>query len=253
MSSIALDRNAIKREPRNGKPASRLFVVVIAVLLVVLALELVFHLIIAPRMVVRKVDIIAELVAEGNPAKLITRIGERGLGSAVVHGFKESRGDAFVCMDADLSHPPEAIPKLLSELCNEEVDFVIGSRYVAGGTTEENWGLLRRLNSKVAILLARPFTRAKDPISGFFAIRRNVFERGISVLNPIGYKIGLELIVKCGCTRIHEVPIYFVNRKSGWSKLNFKERFNYIRHINHLLRYKFSSYWLLRQNKPVKN
>lgn len=191
-------------------------------------------------------EIIAELATEGHPVRLITRIGKRGLSSAVIRGFKEAKGKILVCMDADISHPPESIPQLLEQLGDSEVDFVIGSRYVAGGMTEENWGLFRWLNSKVATLLARPFTRAKDPLSGFFAIRRNVFERGTS-LSPIGYKIGLELIVKCGCTRIREVPIGFVDRKFGQSKLNLREQINYLRHVNRLLRYKYSGYWQLVQ------
>lgn len=192
-------------------------------------------------------NVISKLVSEGHPIRLITRRGERGLSSAVIRGFKESKGEILVCMDADLSHRPEAIPRLLSKLRSQHVDFVIGSRYVAGGTTEEKWGFLRWLNSKIATLAARPFTNVKDPMSGFFATRRDVFERGISSLNPIGYKIGLELIVKCGCGRICEVPIDFVNRKSGLSKLNFREQVNYLMHIYRLFHYKFSGCWLFRR------
>jgi dolichol-phosphate mannosyltransferase len=193
--------------------------------------------------------IISELISEGHPVSLITRRSERGLSSAVIRGFKESKGEILVCMDADLSHPPEAIPKLLSQLCNEEDDFVIGSRYVAGGTTEENWGFLRWLNSKIATLAARPFTNVKDPMSGFFATRRDVFERGVPLLNPIGYKIGLELIVKCGCRNIQEVPIFFAKRKVGQSKLNFKEQLNYTSHILHLFCYKLYCHWIRGQKK----
>lgn len=182
--------------------------------------------------------IIVELSEEGRPVSLITRVGERGLSSAVIRGFKEARGEILVCMDADLSHPPEAIPQMIKQLRQPEVDFVIGSRYVAGGSTDDNWGLFRWLNSKIATLMARPFTSVKDPMSGFFATRRSVFERGTS-LNPIGYKIGLELIVKCNCKQIREVPIHFANRKFGQSKLNLKEQLKYLHHINRLMRYKY--------------
>ena len=85
-------------------------------------------------------EIISELIAEGNPVKLITRIGERGLSSAVIRGFKECRGEILVCMDADLSHQPEAIPGFLTELRSQNADFVLGSRYVVGGSTQKNWG-----------------------------------------------------------------------------------------------------------------
>src|SRR5215510_13366771 len=113
----------------------------------------------------------AELIASlGKPwVRLITRTNERGLSSAVVRGLQEVTGDVLVVMDADLSHPPEAIPELIERL-KAGADFVIGSRYVPGGTTDASWGLFRWLNSKVATLLARPFTSVGDPMSGFFAL-----------------------------------------------------------------------------------
>lgn len=169
-------------------------------------------------------------LAASYPVRLITRVGERGLSSAVVRGFQEARGRYLVCLDADLSHPPEAIPHLLAALADPRVDFVIGSRYVAGGSTDENWGLFRRLNSKIATWLARPFTSVRDPMSGFFALPRDVFTRA-GALNPIGYKIGLEIMVKARCQFIREVPIRFANRKRGQSKLSVKEQWNYLRQL----------------------
>ena len=107
-------------------------------------------------------------------------------------------------MDADLSHPPEVLPAMLAKL-DGGADFVLGSRYVSGGTTSHDWGFLRWLNSRVATLLARPLTSVRDPMSGFFALRRSTFELGKD-FNPVGYKIGLELIVKCGCERVRRGP-----------------------------------------------
>ena len=146
--------------------------------------------------------------------RLTVRKENRGLGPAVVDGMRLARNDVLVCMDADLSHPPEAIPELLEAL-SQNYDFVIGSRYVEGGTTDERWSLFRRLNSRVATLLARPFTCARDPMSGFFALRRETFASAQD-LNPIGYKIGLELLVKARCEFIKEVPIHFTDR--GWGR-----------------------------------
>ncbi len=100
--------------------------------------------------------VLAELAGQGCPVRLITRVGERGLSSAVLRGFAEAKGRYLVCMDADLSHPPEALPQLLAAVREPDVDFVIGSRYVPGGSTDETWGVFRWLNSKVATLLARP-------------------------------------------------------------------------------------------------
>jgi dolichol-phosphate mannosyltransferase len=178
----------------------------------------------------------AEL-AQSYPLRLLVRRTERGLASAVVHGIEAARGRFLVVMDADLSHPPEAVPALVAPLRADEADFVIGSRYVAGGSTEEGWGVYRWLNSKVATLLAWPLARARDPMAGFFALPRDLFESAAR-LDPIGYKIGLELLVKCRCRRVVEVPIHFRNRLHGQSKLSLREQVNYLRHLLRLYRFR---------------
>jgi len=178
----------------------------------------------------------AEL-ARTYPLRLLVRRHERGLASAVVHGMREARGTWLVVMDADLSHPPDAVPSLLEPLRAGKADFVIGSRYAPGGSTEEGWGLYRWLNSKVATLLAWPLARVRDPMAGFFALPRSLFESA-GTLDPIGYKIGLELLVKCRCRRVVEVPIHFRNRLHGQSKLNLREQVNYLRHLLRLYRFR---------------
>lgn len=169
--------------------------------------------------------------------RLIVRRAERGLSSAVIRGLESADNDVLVVMDADLSHPPEAIPALVERL-RAGADFAIGSRYVRGGSTDVSWGLFRWLNSKAATIMARSFTRARDPMSGFFALRRAMF-RQADQLNPIGYKIGLELLVKCRCQRIEEVPIHFSNRTRGESKLNLREQFRYLQHLARLVDYRY--------------
>ena len=99
--------------------------------------------------------------------RLIVRTSDRGLSSAVLEGLRSTTGEIIIVMDADLSHPPEAIPAMLAEL-DKGCDFVVGSRYVDGGATQDDWGLFRWLNSRVATLFARPFTSIKDPMSGYF-------------------------------------------------------------------------------------
>jgi len=182
--------------------------------------------------------IIADLSAGGYPVRMILRTNERGLSSAVVRGFLEARWDILICMDADLSHPPEALPRMIREIETPGVDFVVGSRYIPGAGTDEQWGFFRWLNSKVATLLARPLTKIKDPMSGFFALTRSTFDRR-DALNPIGYKIGLELLVKCRCKNVREIPIHFSNRRFGKSKLNLQEQMNYLKHLKRLADYKF--------------
>jgi len=181
--------------------------------------------------------IISNLSSEGLNVRLIQRKNERGLSSAVLRGFSEAEGGILVCMDADLSHPPETIHVMINKIVKDNAEFVIGSRYVNGGSTDHKWTIYRRINSRIATLFAKPFTTAKDPMSGFFAIPDRVYKRGSS-FNPIGYKIALELIVRCKCEKIVEVPIHFSDRKFGESKLTLKEQLNYLVHIKRLMGYK---------------
>ena len=171
--------------------------------------------------------------------RLIVRVGQKGLSSAVLAGLQESRGTTMVVMDADLSHPPELIPHLLDELSDPVVTFVIGSRYAEGGSTSSEWSVLRWLNSQIATLLARPFTDARDPMSGFFALRRSTWQNA-PVLDPVGYKIGLEFIVKCNCT-VKEIPIDFGQRRHGASKLSWRQQVQYLLHLARLAKFKWFS------------
>jgi dolichol-phosphate mannosyltransferase len=190
---------------------------------------------------------VAADLAKSHPLRLIVREQPKdGLGGAVLRGMRESRGQYLVVMDADLQHPPEKLPELLAPLANAAngVDFVLGSRHVAGGSTGEKWGLFRKINSRVATILASPFAgRTRDPMSGFFALRRETLE-GAQRLTPLGYKIGLELMCKCRVKRVQEIPIHFAERTRGQSKLSLREQFRYPnegpRHKVHLSR----PFWL---------
>jgi len=170
--------------------------------------------------------------------RLVERTGPRGLSQAVVDGLKMASKDVVVVMDCDLSHPPETIPEMLN-LLGAGRDFVLGSRYVAGGTTDDDWGFLRWLNSRVATILARPLTSLVDPMSGFLAMWRK--QIAFHSLNPTGYKIALELIVKCNVIRATEVPIHFADRKLGTSKLTFRQQLLYLQHLRRLYMFKFAT------------
>lgn len=177
--------------------------------------------------------------------RLVTRTADRGLSVAVLEGLRLASHDALVVMDADLSHPPEKIPEMLRALA-AGADFVVGSRFVDGGSTDDQWGPFRWLNSRVATLLAAPLTRLKDPMSGFFALRRSTFLRGRD-LNPVGYKIGLELLIKCPVQRSVEIPIHFVDRRLGQSKLTLKEQLRYLQHLRRLYIHRFGTWSHLAQ------
>lgn len=179
-------------------------------------------------------------LARQYPLRLLVRQRpENGLSGAVLHGAAATRGEYLVVMDADLQHPPERLPDLLRPLESGEADFVLGSRYVHGASTEEEWGRLRRWNSLVATALARPLVGGvRDPMSGFFALRRSTYSQA-SRLSPTGYKIALELMCKCPVNRIREVPIHFGLRAAGTSKLSCRQQFRYLRHLARLYDHRF--------------
>jgi len=163
--------------------------------------------------------------------RVIHREGKMGLSSAVLSGFDISSGDVLGVMDADLSHPPSKIHELLGPIKAGKSDLAIGSRYVNGGNII-GWGFHRRLQSKVATLLARPYTSIKDPMSGFFMVKKSSFNK--HDIDVRGFKILFEIIVKSGIKNMTEVPITFVDRKHGKSKMDTGEIVSY---VNNLIRY----------------
>lgn len=169
--------------------------------------------------------------------RLITRTVERGLATAVLHGIRESMSRYVIVMDADLSHPPEDVPRIV-ELLKGGADFVVGSRYVKGGSTGAKWGVFRWLNSRVATLLAWGLTNLKDPMAGFFGFPRNILNEATQLV-PLGYKIGLEILVKAKCQRVVEIPIAFAERVKGESKLSLKQQILYLQHLRRLYRFRF--------------
>jgi len=182
-------------------------------------------------------DQVCKKLAGEYPLRLITRTVERGLATAVLHGIRESRSRYVLVMDADLSHPPEDIPRMV-ELLKGGADFVVGSRYVEGGSTDAKWGVSRWLNSKVATILARGLTNLKDPMAGFFGFPRSILNTDPQLV-PVGYKIGLEILVKANCQRVVEIPIAFAERVKGESKLSLKQQVLYLQHLRRLYRFRF--------------
>ena len=177
---------------------------------------------------------IANSLSQQYPVRVITRRNERGLASAVVEGFKQARGDILGVIDADLQHPPEVIPELL-ETVMSGADVVIASRYVEGGGSE-GWSASRKIISKGSKLLAQVLLSSargiKDPLSGFFLLRREVID-GVE-LSPTGYKILLEVLVKGKAREIAEVPYIFRVRERGTSNLTSGEGIRYLKHLTRL-------------------
>ena len=146
------------------------------------------------------------------------RRGQRpGLSASVIDGFALAHGEILGVMDAGLSHPPEVVPDLIRAVEKEGFLLAIGSRYVPGGGVAD-WPFLRRLASRAACALARFLTPVRDATSGFFFFRRSILE-GVR-LNPLGFKIGLEVFVKSRHENsFKEVAFCFPDRVAGKSKL----------------------------------
>lgn len=166
---------------------------------------------------------------------------KRGLSRAVIDGIKIAQenlnSDAVIIMDADLQHPPEAIPLITEAL--KDNDFVIASRYIKNGGIED-WGLKRRLISKVANYLATPlsFFKVKDAMSGFAGFKLKGLPK-LSTLKPQGYKIVLELLARGKWERVKEVPYTFGVRGKGESKLNRGHFTAYLKQLKSLYLHKF--------------
>ena len=164
------------------------------------------------------------------------RDSPRDLSLSVLEGIRLARFDRLVVMDADLSHPPERIRELLGAL-DTGCDMVVGSRYAPGGLIDRTWSPWRFLNSRLATILALPLVSCSDPMSGFFATDRRVLPDP-QTLQPIGYKIALELMVR-GRLRVKEVPTDFYDRRLGSSKMNWRQQINAVHHLYRLYLYQF--------------
>ena len=166
---------------------------------------------------------VAAALAPRIPVKVVRRAGKAGLASAVVAGFAAARGGILVVMDADLSHPPETVPGLVAAVENG-ADLAVGSRYVKGGGVMD-WPFKRRVVSRVACLMGNALVPVRDATSGFFALRRSVVD-GVP-LNPIGFKIGFEVIARGRYRTVVEVPYTFRDRELGASKFGRREIVQY--------------------------
>lgn len=182
--------------------------------------------------------------AHQSSIELIIRLPEegKGLSSAVLLGLRKATSDVLVVMDADLQHEPESVPALVTPLLDPSsgTAFVFGSRNVGGGEYD-NMPFFRRVVSFGATLLASGLTSQSDPMSGFFALKRSVLNKAEqNGVNPLGYKVGLELLVrsKIPASSVKDVPITFRDRTAGESKLSAKQ---YILYVLHLIRL----YWFL--------
>jgi dolichol-phosphate mannosyltransferase len=185
--------------------------------------------------------------------KVIHRPRKAGLISAILEGIRSSNGQYILVMDADFSHSPEVIPTMVHELESSDIDIVVASRYANGGSIV-GWSLKRKLISKGAVKIAKyvlPISKeVKDPMSGFFALKRPVL-RHIAI-DTAGYKILLEILVKSKYAKVKEVPYTFSDRKAGKSKLDNYVIWDYIKSVYYLYLYGRRSVKARAQLKKVE-
>lgn len=170
---------------------------------------------------------VAEELSSKYPVRVIRRPRKMGLTSAIYDGMRYARGDVIIVMDADLQHPPSVIPKLVSR--TSDCDVVIASRYIEGGKIER-WSFTRRFISRCAVLLTKLIISEcrmiSDPVSGFFAAKRNILEKWKPIV-PEGYKALVEILHSTKPERVCEEPFVFTAREKGESKLSTRIMVSY--------------------------
>lgn len=178
-------------------------------------------------------DVIATVAASAVlPVRLLHRPVPRGrLAGAVVDGVREARSPWVVVMDGDLQHPPEVVPALYERALTSGADVVVGSRYLAGGASDGLAGRFRHLVSRwsgrtAKSLFPRRLAACTDPMSGFFAVRRDGVD--LDAVTAAGYKILLALLVHRRLA-VAEVPFAFAPRHAGESKASVREGLRYLR------------------------
>lgn len=177
---------------------------------------------------------LAEKLGMEFPVKVLRRPGKLGLSSAVIDGWKIAQGQILGVIDADLSHDPKLLPSLVASIHDGSADVAVGSRYIPGGGMG-NWPLKRQIVSRVAVILGSLICPVKDVTSGYVVLRKQVVE-GVK-LNPIGFKIGLEILVRGRYKNFTEIPYTFQDREKGKSKLSLKVIWQYIVQLGQLIAY----------------
>ena len=184
-------------------------------------------------------EVAENLIPDYPQLRVMRRQEERGLSSAVIRGWQEARGSILGVIDGDLQHPPEVLIQLWQKI-EQGADLAVASRHVEGGGVS-SWSVIRRFLSRGAqvlglVILPEVVGRVSDPMSGYFMVRRNAIAN--TTLNPIGYKILLEVIGRGQIREIGEAGYIFRERTEGESKVTWKQ---YVDYIQHLIRLRLST------------
>ena len=184
-------------------------------------------------------EVAENLIPDYPQLRVMRRQEERGLSSAVIRGWQGARGSILGVIDGDLQHPPEVLTQLWQKI-EQGADLAVASRHVEGGGVS-SWSVIRRFLSRGAqvlglVILPEVVGRVSDPMSGYFMVRRKAIAN--TTLNPIGYKILLEVIGRGRVGEIAEAGYVFRERTEGESKVTWKQ---YVDYIQHLIRLRLST------------
>ena len=173
-----------------------------------------------------------ELMPNYPQLRIMRRQGEKGLSTAVIRGWQASQGEILGVIDGDLQHPPETLLNMLDEMA-KGADLVVASRHVEGGGVSD-WGFIRRFLSRGAqmlglMILPNVIGRVSDPMSGYFMVRRIAIAN--CPMNPLGYKILIEVLGRGNIGSVAEVGYVFQERQEGESKVTWRQYVDYILHL----------------------
>jgi dolichol-phosphate mannosyltransferase len=196
---------------------------------------------------------VVRAMAQRNPrVRCLHRIGRRGLSSACVEGMMSSAAPYLAVMDADCQHDESVLPQMLEVLRRGDSDLVVGTRYAIGGGTGE-WNPARVKMSQFATRLSRAVIKQElsDPMSGFFAVRRESLDTAVRKLSNIGFKILLDLLASSPRPlRLKEIPYQFRTRNAGESKLDSQAVWDYLmlladKLVGHIVPVRFVAFTLV--------
>lgn len=175
-------------------------------------------------------DLVRRIGRASRHVRIVQRVGRRGLSSAVIEGILATAAPVVAVMDGDLQHSEDALPRLIDAIETGGAEIAVGTRYVDGGGTGD-WGKGRVAMSRLATRAGQIAlgTDVSDPMSGFFAVRRDVFERALPRLSAIGFKILLDILASSPTPlKVAEIPYTFRTREAGESKIGARVIADYL-------------------------
>ena len=197
-------------------------------------------------------EVVRRIARTDRRVRILKRMGRRGLSSACLEGMLATAAPNIAVIDADFQHDEALLPDMLKALRSEGLDLVVGSRFIAGGGTG-TWSAQRLKASRLASWVSHLLVDVdlKDPMSGYFMIRRDAMEPAIPHVSGVGFKILLDLVASSPRPlKIRELPYEFRERQAGESKLDLLTAWQFLmmlwdKRLGHMVPARFVSFSLI--------